>query len=68
MKHTTYLSSDDCFKGQYRRVKRKGKARQGKARQGKARQGKARQGKARQGLNSKGTHNTVTTQYKYNTT
>ena len=58
MKHTTYLSSDDCFKGQYRRVKRKGKARQGKA----------RQGKARQGLNSKGTHNTVTTQYKYNTT
>jgi len=34
---TTYLSSDDCFKGQYRRVKRKGKARQGKARQGKAR-------------------------------
>ena len=42
-KHTTYLSSDDCFKGQYRRVKRKGKA---------------RQGKARPGLNSKGTHNT----------
>ena len=66
MKHTTYLSSDDCFKGQYRRVKRKGKARQGKARQGKARQGKARQGKARPKLKGNTQHRDNTIQVQYN--